>query len=579
MAQNFVVSITLQAKDQASAVIGKIGGTAKGAGAAITANAQQLRQIGGVMTGVGGAIIGTLSAAAVQTANWGDEIAKTSTRLGISTEEMSRLKYAADRSGVGLEALAGGMGRLQRSAYEASQGTATQAEAFQKLGVSVTDADGQLKDTNTLMLETAQAISQVQNPTERSAVAMELFGRAGAQMLPMLNQGSAGIQALGDRAAKLGLIFGQDDAKAAEEFNDALADLKDSGSALFKQLGVQIIPTFARAASGLADLVGVVNQFGEAHPILMKTGTLIAGGLGMVLGVLGPIVAMLPSMVSGFAILKTTFAAVPAIVGGIGPAITGAFAAIGPAGWVILAIAAVAAGVYLVIKHWGAIKGFFSKLWGAVVNTFKSSWDIILAVVFPPMGIPMMIMKRWDVIGPWFSSLWDKVKGIFRSAWEWIKNAGANLWGAFVDGLKATAMLPINAVVSVLKKIREYLPFSDAKAGPFMDLAASGAAFGRTWAEGVRQSKPQMEAVVQDVFGVVAAGLAGVGVASGSAGGMNVGAVQDVFGVVAAGSPGVGVASGSAGGMNVGAVPASRPPVGGGPLPVRSCCLTKGRRP
>jgi len=116
----------------------------------------------------------------------GDALDKMSGRTGASVEFLSALSHAAKLGGTDIGAMEVSIKHLAKAAYEAQAGPTTAvASAFTALGVSVTDAQGRLKKTEDLFMETAAALSQVDNDTQKAALALEVFGRSGTEMLPM----------------------------------------------------------------------------------------------------------------------------------------------------------------------------------------------------------------------------------------------------------------------------------------------------------------------------------------------------------------------------------------------------------
>lgn len=130
----------------------------------------------------------------------------------------------------------------------------------------------------------------------------------------------------------------------------------------------------------------------------------------------------------------------------------------------------------LIIKHWDSISGWFSDLWDKVKKFTNKAWEWLkkMFLNYTPHGL---IIKHWDSITGWFSKLWDKVKNVFQGFVNWLKGlgsifvkAGANIMTSIWEGIKSMASKPVQAVQDVVKKIREFLPFSPAKRGPLMDL-------------------------------------------------------------------------------------------------------------
>jgi hypothetical protein len=351
MAQtNMVVSIILQAKDQASAAIKQAGAAARSSlgglqGRIDAGNAavgkfnerwgaalQTTRMVGAGMTAVGGGIVGGLMAMTKQAATYGDEIAKASKKTGMATEDISRLRYAAERSGVGFGGLESALARMARSASEAAGGAEMYSEAYDRLGVSVTDANGELKGGEQLFREVAEGLKNVDNATERAALAQEIFGRSGAQLLPLLNEGEAGIKKLGDRAEELGMVLSGKAAQDSERFNDALEDLKDTGTTIAMTLGQTLMPTIAEIAEKVSEAVGRWREWSEAHPTLNALVIKGALALGLFMTFVGPLLVALPTVLnllvwlqgaSGFAGLAGAASSATPVLAGVGTTITG----------------------------------------------------------------------------------------------------------------------------------------------------------------------------------------------------------------------------------------------------------------
>jgi len=183
-----------------------------------------------------------------KTAAWGDKLAKTAKQLGVTTEFLSEMEFAADRSGASLADLNNGIRRLSKAAADANDGMATYKRAFDRLGISVVDTNGRLKSTESLFMEVAEAMSKLENSTLKVATAQDLLGRGGAKLIPLLDQGAAGIKKLRERAEQLGTSLDQETAQNLEDFADALNDLNYA----FKGLGVKSTPV-------LKDLTAALN--------------------------------------------------------------------------------------------------------------------------------------------------------------------------------------------------------------------------------------------------------------------------------------------------------------------------------
>jgi hypothetical protein len=150
-----------------------------------------------------------------------DELSKASQKFGVGVESLSALKYAAELADVSFQSLGVGLRKLAQATIDGvTKPTSAAAAAFATLGISMDDLKG--KSPEEVLLKVADSFARLQDDATKTKLAVTLFGRAGADLIPFLNQGSAGITKLTAEAQKLGLIVSAETAKAAEEFNDAL---------------------------------------------------------------------------------------------------------------------------------------------------------------------------------------------------------------------------------------------------------------------------------------------------------------------------------------------------------------------
>ena len=166
-----------------------------------------------------GAVIKKIADLAMSTMNYADQVGDIAEQWGFSTKEIQEFDYWATQNGTTLESLLTGMRGLVNQA-EAGSG------AFEKLGVSVKNADGTFKDQRTLFLETMTALQGVDDQVQRNALQFEIFGRAGIQLGQVINKSGAELEALSQKAEDFGLIISDKAIKASSDFNDELDTLK-----------------------------------------------------------------------------------------------------------------------------------------------------------------------------------------------------------------------------------------------------------------------------------------------------------------------------------------------------------------
>ena len=196
-----------------------------------------------ILIGLGAAgVIRGIMNLITSTADAGDQFAKMSQRLGVSVETLSTFDHVAKLSGLTLEEVAVGLRRFAANALDMSRGIGEAKRDFEALKISVVDSRGKLKTVEQLILEVANRFSQMEDGTTKTAMAMNLFGRSGSEMIPMLNKGSAGLREMMEEAKRLGLVFTKEAAKAAEDFNDNLTRLKGTLKGIVYEIGTNLIP-------------------------------------------------------------------------------------------------------------------------------------------------------------------------------------------------------------------------------------------------------------------------------------------------------------------------------------------------
>lgn len=223
---NIVVNATDKASAQLSTIGDKIGGMAKIAGTAVL--------------GAGAAIAAFSTQAILHFSDVGDAVEKMSSRTGLSAESVSALRVAADASGTSIEAVEGAVKKMSLNFKDASSITGDLKDALTGVGLSADDFSGAKVDTKFEML--ASAIGSVQDPAEKTRLAVKAFGKAGADLIPLFQDGNFSMQDWSDQAKKLGVSFDDLSAKRAADLNDALGAVKNVVSGLSLAVGGELAP-------------------------------------------------------------------------------------------------------------------------------------------------------------------------------------------------------------------------------------------------------------------------------------------------------------------------------------------------
>lgn len=446
-------------------------------------------------TALGAGALTGLFVAVEKSASAGDRIAKFSRRVGLSVEGLQALRFAAERSGVGMEDADKAFEKFGKSVSEAVAGTGEAGKLFRALGIPLKDSAGRIRKQEDLLLDLAQTYTKIQDPQDKLRASLVLFGRSSGGMVEMLNQGKEGVQALMTEYQRLGGGLSQQQAANAEIFEDKLSNLKVTLGSLANQLASSLIPvisdmitrfqewaltnknTIQVFAEGFAQkLPQILDRVGSALTSLAQSAGPVIESLLKIMDVLGPgkvifgalaafitgpfvlsLLSVIPALVSVGSTFTTTLAAVGgfsgvmAAVGGAFTAFSGVITAtvlpaiysIGaallttPVGWILAAVAAIAGAVYLIWKNWDTVSGWIMSAWGKVSAFLDTSIGKIMAVfVFPLIGIPLLIIKHWGVIRGWLQGLWEQITASIQISWGAIMQWFSDLWtrvSAFFD--------------------------------------------------------------------------------------------------------------------------------------------------
>jgi len=342
MAEVAILSVLLQARDKLSGPLGTMQGKLEGVAA-------KARGLGIAMTAMGGAITGAAALSVKNFVSMGDEIQKMALRTGFGTEALSEMAFALKISGSEIGAFEKGIKRMASFILDAKDGLSTSTDALDRLGISVQQLEGLSPEKAFELL--SNAIADVPDELTKAALAQDVFGKAGTGLLPLLNEGAAGISALRKEAHDLGVVFDQEAANKAAQLGDTMTRLKGSMTGLSLTIGSALAPVIESAVKQITAVVQKVREWSEEHPQLTKFLVIAAAAVGGLMLVVGPLLIALPFLIAGIGSLG--------VVIGI---------ATGPIGLIVLAIAALTAGAFLLRKNWDTIWDAMKKATEVFVN-------------------------------------------------------------------------------------------------------------------------------------------------------------------------------------------------------------------
>ena len=222
----------------------------------------------------GGAALVAFGAKAVTSfADAGDEIHKMAERTGFGTEALSELKFAAEQSGASLEDVEKASKRMASTIFDAEQGLVGAEDALAALGLTAEDLKGISPETQFQII--ADKLGAVDDASTKAAIAQDVFGRSGADLIPLMNEGAEGMAALRQEARDLGVVFSQDAANSAADFKDAQNELTSAVNGLFFAFGEELTPAitaFTRFLVGnLPAIRGGIKSLAEGIETFIET--------------------------------------------------------------------------------------------------------------------------------------------------------------------------------------------------------------------------------------------------------------------------------------------------------------------
>ncbi len=244
-----------------------------------------------------------------------DNMAKAAQKIGIMVEELGRLKYAADLSGVSFESLQASVARLNRAMADVGAGKSNEAaQALDTLGVSVRNVDGTMRSSSDVISDVAQKFSEYADGANKTALAMSIFGRAGIEMIPMLNQGRDALEASKNEAVQLGAVMSDNLTKASEQFNDNMSRLKTSIYGVFVQIAERLVPHLSDLADKFVEWAKEVKLAQRAGELAQELFNNIAYAAAFARGNIDTVSASLAGFGEAFDALKSgDFARIPEI--------------------------------------------------------------------------------------------------------------------------------------------------------------------------------------------------------------------------------------------------------------------------
>ena len=249
------------------------------------------KSVNGVLANLGVAVsVAGLTAMVKSAIDTGDALDEMSQRVGVSVETLSVWKPAAEQSGVSGESFEKGLRKLSTTMLEAATGSEDAARGFSAVGVEFKNQDGTLRATDQVLLDLAERFKAMPDGAEKTALAVQLFGKSGAELIPFLNQGRDGINELAAEMQALGVQMSSETAAQAGNFNDALDKLKLATTSIGNQIIASLLPALNDMAGGMVESAkqgGTLRAILDGVVLVLKTLALGAATVGKAFVALG----------------------------------------------------------------------------------------------------------------------------------------------------------------------------------------------------------------------------------------------------------------------------------------------------
>ena len=413
---------------------------------------------------------------------------------GVSSASIAAIGTTMASVGVGSDVAATGIKNFMLSLVAGEAATKSQREAFKKLGLDSEKVSKDMqKDSEKTILKVLQGVSKL-SKAEQATTLQQLFGKesigAIAPLLTNLDNLKNNLDAVSDSTKYAGSMQKEFEARNATTAN-TLQLTKNRVAELGINIGSILLPGLNKTLEVINPLLGKVADFANQNKTLI--------------GVIG-------GVVFGLASLKI------------------ASLTLGYAWTFVSGGALILQKTYLALRSSAILAAVATKGWAA------AQWLFNAAMTANPIGLIVAAIAAVIAAGVALYMHWDTVKAKFVEVWEGIKNwftsfslydSGMKMLQTLTDGIKAAAYAPVEAIGEVLGKVREYLPFSDAKVGPLSQLTLSGQKVVDTLREGMLSAKPLTDASSSQ-FGSALGGINGMspldtsGLSGGSTTSMNV---------------------------------------------------------
>ena len=500
------------------------------------------------------AAAGALTAATLSAGAYAEDVQLAASKTHLTTDAVQELQYASKVTGVEFETISGSLTKLTKSMGAAQEGSGAQAEAFARLGVATTDANGNLLDSTQVYAQVISALGQVENPAERDVLAMQLLGKSATELNPLIDGSAGSLADLAAQAHEAGAVLSEDMLSKLSSVDDAFDTLQAGADAAKNALGLTLMPILQELGTQGTGLLGdfthavldadgdlskaapaIGEVFGNAAQFLLtQIPKFLEVGTSIVTSLIMGIASQLPSLVSqavpilaGFVVtllgqlpllldagLKVLIALVQGITAALPTLIPAAVTAI--IGLVTALVdnlpMLLDAGIQLLL---GLALGIVSAIPQLVEALPEVITSLIVGLV---SAIPQLVIAGVQLFLAIIENLPEIIEGIIAAVPQIIDGlvkaftdpaflaelgkAGMALIQGFIDGITSMIGAVGDAVGGVMDFVAGFFPHSPAERGPFSgagwtQLGKSGLAIADQFNQGLQDGllRPDLSAI------------------------------------------------------------------------------------
>jgi DNA-directed RNA polymerase subunit F len=261
--------------------------------------------------------VAALAAMAKHAVNVDEEMGKAAQRAGTTSEAFSSLAYSGTFASLSAEQLQKSYKELSKLLVESRDNTSNASNAFREYGITVRSESGNLLSSSAVMLNVAEQFSKMEDGADKVTEAVKLFGRAGQDMIPFLNEGAEGIRKMQEEAVLFHQVVSTKTSKAASEFNDNLTKLKAIMQGVVNGVVEEFLPAAAEMLSAFVEWI-------------KKTGV-IEGAIGTLIDIFKTFAYVVKLVITAFSALSDIFTGIGTAIGYLASTVVDAFALIGGA--------------------------------------------------------------------------------------------------------------------------------------------------------------------------------------------------------------------------------------------------------